>query len=475
MKRMERCEFDVPGQTEKKMHGDCGPLSVSVRQPVHPAAKDFVQAAGKAGATIGDYNGSVMDNKVGYLQQTIRNGARCSAADAYIWDNLHRPNLEVVCYATAHRVLFKEKNGRPYAYAVEYSLPDGATRQVECQREIIVTCSAIGSPAVLMRSGIGPKDELVKHQIECVVDNPHVGKNLEDHVFAPILINCKPGKEKELNAVNRASAENMPGALSALSDWATKGEGHLASSAYDASYFFKTGLNPDLDFPDGQIGLFVSPGNKDLFQQNLRFSDLSHLPEKALADDGQGVILVNTLLHPRSKGRIELKSKSPKDQPRIFANYFLDPVDLDALAKICVRSMEIVKKMELAGDVAIPEDLKHLPLDSMDLWREMCKRYGTTLYHPGSTCKMGAVVNSDLSVKGVGALRVADASVFPHLPSGNTNAPAILLGEVCADIIAREHAMILGGPQPEAPDRTTRLMVAAGLVTLAAMKLTSKL
>jgi choline dehydrogenase-like flavoprotein len=216
----------------------------------------------------------------------------------------------------------------------------------------------------------------------------------------------------------------------------------------------------------------------DLFQKNLRFADLRHHPAEMMGDSGEGFIFVATLLHPHSKGYVELRSKDPRDSPRIFANYFVDERDLEALAKICVKSVEIVGKMDLAGEIMIPADLKHLPTDSVQLWKEMCRRYATTLYHPTSTCKMRAVVNSDLTVKGVRGLRVADASVMPHVTSGNTNCPSILIGEICADIIAHQHKLSLGGPQPEPP-----LTALPGYMKVAALlgaigvarKLTSKL
>jgi len=468
MKRMEGLQPDVEG-LERELHGTSGPLTVSVRKPVRPVANDFIKGAVATGAVNGDYNGQDQSNKVGLLQQTIRNGERWSSADAYIWSNLHRPNLEVVCHATAHRILFKTENGTPRAYAVEYSLKDGKVRTIAASREIIASCSAVGTPTLLLRSGIGAKDELRKHGIECVYDNPEVGRNLEDHVFLPLLVRCKSGKEEAMQSVNKKNAENLLGALPALYEWASKGTGVLASSAYDATYFFKTGVNPEMPFSDAQIGLFCSPANKDLWVNNLNYADIDHFPKEVLADDAEGFIFCNTLLHPHSKGRVELRSKDLHQNPRIFANYFLDEKDLEALAVVCQKSVEITKKMDLAGEILIPADLKHYPIESIELWKEMCRRYSTTLYHPASTCKMGAVCNSNLTVRGVTGLRIADASAMPHVTSGNTNCPAILIGEVCADIIAEEHKLSLGGPQPQASPFRVGMLVAFGMAAYAAL------
>ena len=362
--------------------------------------------------------------------------------------------------------------------SVEFSLPndDGFIRQVEATREIIVSCAAIGSPLLLMRSGIGDKNELEKHGIECLVNNPNVGRNLEDHLAFFTICPAKQGKESDLKSVNKKTAENLPGAFPALHDWILHGNGPLASSALDTQCFFRTGLNLDMPFPDAQIQGFVSPGHYDLWFNNIRIPPEDYIPQRLLADDGEGFIFVNTLLHPKSKGYIELTSKDPQVHPKIHANYLLEEEDLDTLVAICLKSVDIAKNMDLLGPPVIPKDLQYLPLESKELWAEMCRRYATTLYHPTSTCKMGLVCNSDLTVKGVTGLRIADASVMPHIVSGNTNCPSIMIGERAADFIASTHRLSLGGLQPEKPQIFTMNNLLLGTVALAAgMKLISKM
>jgi choline dehydrogenase len=173
-------------------------------------------------------------------------------------------------------------------------------------------------------------------------------------------------------------------------------------------------------------------GNGD-FSKWIQPSDIS--------STAQGFMMIVTLLHPRSTGSVKLRSNKPEDPPVISAGYFLDERDLDTLADGAIQAVELVEKMQFGSTIVLPEDLKHYESNSTELWKEMARRYATTLYHPSSTCAMGKVVDSELKVKGVQGLRVADASVFPHLTSGNTNAPAMLVGEIASDFIKYAHSI----------------------------------
>jgi choline dehydrogenase len=150
--------------------------------------------------------------------------------------------------------------------------------------------------------------------------------------------------------------------------------------------------------------------------------------------------LLPTLLHPRSTGSISLKSRDYTDPPVIEPGYLTDERDLDTLVSGALQCVELAEKMSY-GEIVILGDLKHLSLKSKELWAEMARRYATTLYHPSSTCAMGKVLDSELRVNGVQGLRVADASSFPHLTSGNTNAPAILVGEIASDFIKAQYGL----------------------------------
>ncbi|KAH9255198.1 hypothetical protein BASA81_006638 [Batrachochytrium salamandrivorans] len=337
-----------------------------------------------------------------------------------------RPNLHVVCHILVNRIVF-DANKR--AVAVEYFVGNSTKPQtVRCSKEIILSCSAVGSPCVLLRSGIGSQADLAKFNIPVVVDNAEVGRNLQDHLAVLQLVREKPGKH--CMAVNTSRAEHSP---FPLLEWLFKGTGLLASSAYDASVFYPvhgTKMN------DAQIGIFCSPGNEPIWN-NIRVPTKTHVPGDMLAANGEGAILVPTLLHPQSRGSVQLRSANARDGPIIHANYLSTPGDFTTMVDICVQSAKLIKEMDLLGEIVVPKEVAHLPQDSRELWEFMARNFCNTLYHPSSTCKIGLVVDSELRVKHVTGLRVADASIMPHLTSGNTNAPSIMIGERCAEFIAK--------------------------------------
>ena len=159
-----------------------------------------------------------------------------------------------------------------------------------------------------------------------------------------------------------------------------------------------------------------------------------NVPEKLLQDDAEGFVLLSIVLHPYSTGSVTLRSANFLDAPVIDANYLSDERDMITLATGAVQCVKLAKQMG-HHNIVLPLDMQHYPTDSLELWKIMARRYCSTLYHPTSTCAMGSVCDSSLRVKGVNGLRVADASVFPHLTSGNTNAPSIMVGEMASDII----------------------------------------
>jgi choline dehydrogenase len=177
---------------------------------------------------------------------------------------------------------------------------------------------------------------------------------------------------------------------------------------------------------------------KEFYLKNARVNPDGYVSEAVLRDDAEGFVMVSILLHPYSSGSVTLRSNDYRDGPVINANYLADERDLITLATGALQCVRLAKEMG-HEHIALPADLRHLPVDSLDLWKTMTRRYCSTLYHPTSTCAMGVVCDSSLCVKGVTGLRVADASVFPHITSGNTNAPSIMVGEMAADIIKSAH------------------------------------
>lgn len=177
---------------------------------------------------------------------------------------------------------------------------------------------------------------------------------------------------------------------------------------------------------------------EEFYVNNGRIDPTGYVPAEMLKNDAEGFLMVSILLHPYSKGSITLRSNDYADSPVINANYLDDERDLVTLATGALQCVQLAKQMG-HHNIVLPEDLRHLPCDQLDVWKIMTKRYCSTLYHPTTTCAMGIVCDSSLRVKGVQGLRVADASVFPHITSGNTNAPSIMVGEMAADFIKKEY------------------------------------
>lgn len=442
--RMENCQ-KISG-LDPNVRGMNGPLSVTVKQPINPLAKLFVSAAVSLGYRVGDYNS---DNQeyVSLLQTTTKNGRRHSSADAYIWPIIEsRNNLHVLLDTHVNRVLFETSSSSLSTTGIEIISPKGIPHVIRCRSEVILSASAIGSPKILLQSGIGPKDELQELQIPCLLDHPSVGKNLQDHITVGVIINANPSNSpspKDVGTINKAKAENFPNGLWSLLEWVFWGTGHLASSTYDTCLFLKTGLNPELPYPDIQLGMLTGLFPRKFWVSNARLDPDGKIPPSLMEDNAQGCILLSILLHPFSRGSISLRSSSYSDKPIIHPNYLLDERDLNTLATGAVELVKVAHQMGYTSEniVQTPSRFPKGVLD-LDAWKEQCRQTCSTLYHPSSTCAMGEVVDSDLRVKGITGLRVADASVFPHLTSGNTNAPAIMVGEMAAMIIQKQYGLV---------------------------------
>lgn len=441
LRRLENASR-VADHVDRDVRGFEGPVVVSRREPVNPIAARFVEACRGLGYHVGDYNGHDAE-RVDIHQTTTRDGARWSAADAYIWPNVTRPNLDVVIHAHVVRVLLEQDpaHDEPRAVGVEFLL-HGRTRTVECKREVVLSASPVGSPSILLRSGIGPRAKLDKIGVSCRVDLPGVGECLQDHVLLAVLVRPGPGTAQvDIGAVNKGNAERLPNALPALFNYFVRGKGPLASSAYDASVFLRTGVNPE-PWPDAQVSVFASTAGEQVWRDNLCVPATGYLPPDVVADDGQGLLLVPILLHPHSRGSVELRSADPGSKPVINANYFSDERDVATFVAALERTHAIAIAMRY-GDVVVPQDLDGAFKAGRreEVWREMIKRYATTVYHPAATCAMGTVVDGSLRVKGVRGLRVADSSVMPTLTSGNTQVPSMLVGEVASDVMAEAHGL----------------------------------
>jgi choline dehydrogenase-like flavoprotein len=463
-------------------HGTTGPLGVSVRAPVLTGAREFVDAAVAAGIPRGDYNGRDRGGPRGVVslaQTTTRAGRRSSTYHAFLeGDTERRPNLTIVTGAHVTRVLLEGPPGRLHATGIEYLDATGATRTALAGREVVLCAGAIGSPHVLLLSGIGPRRELEAAGIACRADSPHVGKHLKDHLQVGFFFPA-PGAGVSMAEIGisfgpdalRAPAgplpadpgdgAAMPAELQAvkqeaerrLSEWATTGRGLVSSSLSEACAWFSTGLG-DPHTHDAQIALFACGYNRDIWSRCLRVDPDQYFDDasRRLAADAESVILLANPVQPHSEGEIVLASADPTADPLIRMNYFADPHDMKVMLAVMRKVLEIAAHWpahRTIGPLLVPPFLaaKHghvegaVPSDA--LLEDLARHYSFTVYHPTTTCRIGSVVDPRLRVIGVDGLRVADASVMPNVVAGNTNAAAIMIGEKAAEMLAADHGVTL--------------------------------
>jgi choline dehydrogenase-like flavoprotein len=364
------------------------------------------------------------------------------------------------------------------AKGVIYRTSAGEIDEVRADKEVILSAGAIGSPHLLMLSGIGPRAELEAAGVACALDQPHVGKHLKDHLqialFFPAPGVGVPVKEIALSLgpdvfrgpggplpADPADDVNLSTEQSALkqeaerrlSEWATNGTGLPASSLYDAVVFFSSGLG-DTHSHDAQIGCFVTNGDDDLVRVKLNVDTSLYFDDaaKRLALDAEHIILLANPVLPHSEGEIVLTSADPNVHPSIRLNYYDDPHDMKVMRVVVRRALDIAAHWpgnRKIGPVLIPPFLakKHghvadaEPSDA--LLEDLALHFSCTVYHETSTCRIGDVVDPRLRVVGVKNLRVADASVMPNVISGNTNAPSIMIGEKAAEMVASDHGVKL--------------------------------
>ena len=469
-------------------HHSDGPMGVAVRSPILPASKEFVAAAEAAGIPRGDYNGRNRGGPSGVVslvQTNTRQGKRTSTYRAFLeGEPERRPNLAIITAAHATRVLLSE-SGEIDATGIEYRDASGEIIRAFATKEVILSTGAVGSPHLLMLSGIGPRQELESVGVRCLVDSPEVGKHLKDHVQVPLFFPA-PGLGVSMVEVGMSMGSaalrqpagplpansdedgNLPAELQALkqeaerrlAEWVTTGCGLAASSLYEACAWFSTGLG-DHHSHDGQIAFIPCGYNYDLWHSCLNIDTAKYFDDaaKRLAADAESMIVLANPVLPHSEGEIVLESANPSDHPAIRMNYFNDPHDLKVMVAVLRRALEIVKHWpsDRVGPLLVPPFLadKHGYHEgttvSDALLEDLALHFAVTVYHLIGTCRIGGVVDARLRVNGVGKLRVADASVMPNIVSGNTNAASIMIGEKAAELIAVDHRVQLAEFVAETP------------------------
>ncbi len=397
---------------EDKYHGSGGPLPVSDWRHHDPLSEAFVVAAAETGIpTNPDFNGATQEG-AGFFQTTTSRGRRASTAFSYLRPAKARGNLHVETSALAQRILFEGRRAK----AVEYK-QEGRVRTARARKEILVSSGAYNSPQLLQLSGVGPADLLKQHGIEIVLDAPGVGNDLQDHMQVRLITRC--AQKVTLNDVINHPIRKMMAGL----QYAAFRNGPLTIAAGTSGAFFKT--SPRLASPDIQIHFLPFSTDK--------------MGEKLHAQSGFTASVCQ--LRPESRGSLRIKSADASVPPEIRINYLATETDRRAF----IDGIHILRKILAAPALkayAVAEVEPGSKVQSDDELLDYCRRTGSTVYHPTSTCRMGsdalAVVDQRLRVRGIEGLRVVDASVMPDLMSGNTNAPTIMIAEKASDMILED-------------------------------------
>ena len=389
-------------------HSTEGPLGVSDPAAPLPICCAFFEAAKQAGIPFNpDFNGARQDG-VGYYQLTQKHARRSSAATAFLRPALKRANLKLMREAFITRIVIE--NAR--ATGVEVA-DKGGVSVIQASREIILAAGAIGTPRLLMLSGIGPADHLRSVGVKPIHDLAGVGANLQDHVDLCVICECTGDHTYDKYAKPHWAA------LAGLRYLATRG-GPVASSLFETGGFWfadHTARSPDIQFHLG-LGSGIEAGIAKL--------------------KNAGVTLNSAFLRPRSRGTVRLRSADPADKPLLDPNYWSDSYDKEMSIRgfnmaRAIMQQEALKPFVLAERVPGPE------VSSDDAIAAYASAAAKTDHHPVGTCKMGkgsdAVVDPELRLRGIAGLRVADASVMPYIVSGNTNAATIMIAEKAADLI----------------------------------------
>jgi choline dehydrogenase len=393
-------------------HGAEGPIGnipVDLPEAYYPELERAVVNAGLP--VCADHNGAGQEG-VGRLEITTNRGRRASSARAYLHPARGRPNLTVLTKAHTTRILFEGRR----AIGVEV-LRDGRIERIHANREVVLCAGTYASPQLLMLSGVGPADQLRAFGIDVVHDLPGVGENLQEH---PNLLNIyrangKLGLTRHLR-LDRATWATMR--------WALFGTGPFAMAGTSANIFLRT--RPGEGRPDVQIITMPVHQHADLW-----FPGLTKPPVYAFtARVG--------ILHARSRGWVKLRSADPLDLPRIRFNMFAEQADLEAMVQAVKLSREIFAQSpmrELVAEELLPGKAFQSDAELAQAIRQQAEHR----HHAVGTCRMGvdadAVVDAQLRVHGIEGLRVADASIMPEDPSGNTNVPTMMIGEKAADLL----------------------------------------
>ncbi|MFC3527371.1 GMC family oxidoreductase [Paracoccus mangrovi] len=394
-------------------HGAGGQMKVSDPGHIDQMSRWFVQSVQALGEPFNpDFNGA-SQRGVGFYQFMNRHGRRSSAAYAFLSPIEGDPRLTLRLEARAERILIE--NGR--AVGVEWRDKAGTLHESFARGEVILTSGALITPKLLMLSGIGPADHLREHGIEVLADLPGVGQNLIDHPEVPIIATANGPYGYFKQGVGWRMIRNGL-------QFKLFGSGPILSAGVEAGAF----VNPDDPTAEPTIQAFCVP---------IVYLDRD---TRSLVEDTYGLTVTTVVVKPRSRGEVRLRSANPADKPLVSPNLLKDPTDMAAMIagqRFFVRAFQTGPLAERIKRIAIPDPAA---LDDATL-AQHCRRFVKTNYHPASTARMGAdgdpmaVLDARMRVRGIEGLRVADMSAVPDINAGNTNAPAMMLGDRCAAFV----------------------------------------
>lgn len=403
------------------VHGRDGELPVTWIDDLHPISRTFLKAALASGMPFNDDINSGRQDGVGHLMGTIYKGRRQSAARTFLKAALGRPNLTVMTTRLVRRVVFDGTRAVGVEVDGAGDGASGAPTTWRCHREVILSAGALGSPFILQHSGVGDAEHLRGLGIRPLVDAPEVGCNLQDHLFGHVKVRMKRPADSR-NALMRSTPRM---GLEAIR-WYFTGRGAMNTTTSQIVGFFKS--TPDLDRPDLQLAM-----------RPYSFSVSAAGVTEVDAEPGITASAIQT--RPFSRGRVRIPSANPQERGQLDIRYLTDDRDVQVLSRGIERIRRIFDQPEIAAHIA--DELQPGRGATSDASLEdHLRRTAGTVYHPAGTCRMGsdaqAVLDPSLKVRGLHGLRVIDASVMPVITSGNTNAPAIMIGEKGADLVLQD-------------------------------------
>lgn len=392
-------------------HGTQGPLHVSENRHRHPLSQAFIRAGQELGLPyVNDFNGADQQG-VGFFQTTTFNGERASVSKTYLKMVQNDPQLKIKLNVLVHKVLIENNQ----ATAVQCEI-NGKPQVFKARKHIVLSAGSIGTPKILMLSGIGPAEHLKNLGIEPIQDLP-VGKNYHDHLH--VSINAATKSPNSLYGQDLGLQKLKNGA-----QWMLTRTGVVSSNILEGGAFIDTN----------------AAGTPDVQAHFLPGLDTWDDPENLGKGRTHGITLKNCFLRPKSRGEIFLNSTDPKDPVRIDAQLLSDPEDVQGMIRATQFGLDLLKMPSLQqeiSDIFSPPPSSHDDEQALEAFvRNTCK----TTYHPVGTCRMGreqhnAVVDLNLQVHGIQQLSVIDCSVFPSIPSGNTNAPTIAVAEKGVELL----------------------------------------